>query len=211
MQINSNPLTLFDFIGNQEKTNEVLENLAERSKKDVVSGLQAFETGLNLNEFEETLKQIENGEISVDLPTIENYFSFNQNKLESALSSLQRNFDLEPPLEVTVEDGGLQVSEHEDQDRIQRYLDRDESLNKLITQTSKLSQFVEWAQAKEQAATFKEEGMSESELVDFLKSARTVVTETNRLYVSNEASLFDSEDQTKGLIDKYTVKKEVVN
>lgn len=211
MQINSNPLTLFDFIGNQEKTNDVLDDLAERAKKDVVSGLQAFETGLNLNEFEETLKQIEKGEISVDLPTIENYFSFNQNKLESAIGSLQRNFDLDPPLEVTVEDGALQVSDHQEQDRIQRYLDRDESLNKLITQTSKLSQFVEWAQAKEQAATFKEEGMSEAQLIEFLKEARTVVTDPNRFIISNEATLFASQEQTQGLIDKYTVKKEAVN
>lgn len=207
MQVNNNPLSLFDFIGNQERTDDVLENLSKRADKDIASGIQAFETGLNRNEFEETLKRIEKGELDVDLPTIENYFNFNLNKLESSLGTLQSSFNLTSPLEIKIEDGSLLVPEREDKGQIQNYLERDDGLNQLITQTSKLSQFVEWAQAKEQAAEFKNEGMPESELVDFLKNARTVVTQSNRILISQEASLFYSEGQTKGLIDKYTDKK----
>lgn len=206
MQIQNNPLTLFDFIGNRERANEVLDGLAKGSGKDVSAGIKAFDAGLNQNEFEDTLKRIEGGELDVDLPTIENYFEFNQNRLASAVETLQRSFELDPAAEVVIKDGELVVSEHPDKDRIENYLQQDRSLNTLITQTSKLSQFVEWAQAKGQAAIFKDQGMPEAELVEFLKDARTVVTDSNRIILTDQSASFLSQGRTSSVIDKYTAK-----
>jgi hypothetical protein len=68
MQIISNPLSLFSYIGdNNNKADNVLKELAKSNNKDVGGGLDVLETGLNRGAFEETLQLMDKGEIDIDL------------------------------------------------------------------------------------------------------------------------------------------------
>jgi hypothetical protein len=203
MQITSNPLSLFSYIGdNNNKADDVLQDLAKGNKKDVSGGLDVLESGLNRGAFEETLQLLEKGEIDIDLNLVENYYQFNQQKLNREVAHLSENFDLGSDVRVTIQDGALLVAGESDNSKaLQQYLDKDNRLSALVKQTAKLSQFVEWGQAKEQAAKYKSEDMPEAQLVDFLKDARLVVTQSNQFIMSEIGSTFYSQGHTQQLID----------
>lgn len=207
MEIANKALSLFDYIGNNDKSNSVLEGLAKGESKDIKGGLAVLDAGVANGKFEDTLKLLEKGEIDVDLKTVENYFQFNINKLNREVDQLNERFDLGTAIEVNLQDDRLVVSEQSEKaEEIQQYLDKDTRLSSLIKQTGKLSQFVEWGQAKEQAAVFKNDDVPESQLVDFLKDARKVVTNDNQFVFSGKGSGFASEGQTRILIDHFTEK-----
>lgn len=209
MQVNPNPLSLFDFIGNQNKAREVFNQLSERPEQGIQKGFQSFEQGLAQDQYESTLKRLESGEINLDLATVENYLAFNLKKLDNEVNSLRRTFGLEQDLAIKIEGNSLQIdltNQEETDQHLQRYLEKNDQLSNLITQTSKLSKFVEWSEAKTQAAEFKEKGMEESKLIEFLKDARKVVTEPDHLLIERNATYFDSQNYAKFVIDKYTEK-----
>ena len=210
MQITSNPLSLFSYIGdNNNKADDVLQDLAKGNKKDVSGGLDVLESGLNRGAFEETLQLLEKGEIDIDLNLVENYYQFNQQKLNREVAHLAENFDLGSDVRVTIQDGALLVAGESDNSKaLQQYLDKDNRLSTLVKQTAKLSQFVEWGQAKEQAAKYKSEDMPEAQLVDFLKDARLVVTQSNQFIMSEMGSTFYSQGHTQRLIDKLSKEME---
>jgi hypothetical protein len=210
MQITSNPLSLFSYIGdNNNKADDVLQDLAKGNKKDVSGGLDVLESGLNRGAFEETLQLLEKGEIDIDLNLVENYYQFNQQKLNREVAHLTENFDLGSDVRVTIQDGALLVAGESDNSKaLQQYLDKDNRLSTLVKQTAKLSQFVEWGQAKEQAAKYKSEDMPEAQLVDFLKDARLVVTQSNQFIMSEMGSTFYSQGHTQQLIDKLSKEME---
>jgi hypothetical protein len=85
---------------------------------------------------------------------------------------------------------------------LQKYFDKDNGLRVLVQQTAKLSQFVEWGQAKEQAAEYKSNDMPEAKLLDFLKEARSLVTQSNQFIMSDKGSAIYSQGHTQYLIDK---------
>ncbi|MGK0306438.1 MAG: hypothetical protein ACI8UG_002193 [Gammaproteobacteria bacterium] len=202
MQITSNPLSLFSYIGDNNKADDVLQDLAKGNKKDVSGGLDVLESGLNRGAFEETLQLLEKGEVDIDLNLVENYYKFNQQKLNREVAHLAENFDLGSEVRVTIQDGALLVAGESDNSKaLQQYIDKDNRLSTLIQQTAKLSQFVEWGQAKEQAAIYKSEDMPEGQLVDFLKDARLVVTQGNHFIMSEMGSTFYSQGHTQRLID----------
>jgi hypothetical protein len=203
MEITSNTLSLFNYIGDSEKSNEVLQGLANNTNKDVSAGLDVLESGLNNGKFEETLELMEKGEIDIDLNLVENYYQFNQQKLDREVAQLARNFDLGTETAVTLQDGKLVVERDSDNAiALQNYLDKDTRLSALVQQTAKLQQFVEWGQAKEQAAVYQSEDMPEDQLVEFLKEARLVMTEDNQFLMSNKGSAFYSQGHTQSIIDK---------
>ena len=64
---------------------------------------------------------------------------------------------------------------------LQQYLDKGIQFSALVQQTAKLSQFVEWGQAKDvaaqyQAAQYQAEDMPEEQLVGFLKDASLIMS-----------------------------------
>ncbi|AGH43876.1 hypothetical protein [Paraglaciecola psychrophila] len=202
MQITSNPLSLFSYIGDNNKADDVLQDLAKGNKKDVSGGLDVLESGLNRGAFEETLQLFEKGEVDIDLNLVKNYYKFNQEKLNREVAHLAENFDLGSEVRVTIQDGALLVAGEADNSKaLQQYIDKDNRLSTLIQQTAKLSQFVEWGQAKQQAAIYKSEDMPEAQLVDFLKDARLVVTQSNHFIMSEMGSTFYSQGHTQRLID----------
>ena len=202
LEINNKPLSLFNFIGDNHKSNDILQGLAKSNDKNIGAGLDVLESGLNNGQFEETLKLLEKGEIDVDLNLVGNYFQFNQQKLEREISQLAKTFDLASEVSLTLQDGKLLVEgDSKDAKSLQQYLDKDTRLNSLVQQTGKLSQFLEWGEAKAQAAQYKSEDMSEEQLVDFLKDARLVVTQNNQFIMSEKGSGFYSQGHTQYLVD----------
>lgn len=203
MEITSNTLSLFNYIGDSEKSNEVLQGLANNTNKDVSGGLDVLESGLSNGKFEETLELMEKGEIDIDLNLVDNYYQFNQQKLNREVAQLARNFDLGSETAVTLQDGKLVVEGDSDNAKaLQNYLDKDTRLSALVQQTAKLQQFVEWGQAKEQAAVYQSEDMPEDQLIEFLKEARLVMTQDNQFLMSNKGSAFYSQGHTQSIIDK---------
>ena len=203
MEITNNPLSLFSYIGDNNKADSVLQELAKGSNKDVSGGLDVLENGLSRGAFEETLQLLEKGEIDIDLKLVENYYQFNQQKLNREVAQLAGDFELGSEVIVTLQNGELLVEgESDDAKALQRYLDKDSRLSALVQQTAKLSQFVEWGQAKEQASVYQSEDMPEAQLVDFLKDARLVVTQSNQFIISDKGSAFYSQGHTQYLIDK---------
>ena len=209
MEITNNPLSLFSYIGDNNKADSVLQELAKGSNKDVSGGLDVLENGLSRGAFEETLQLLEKGEIDIDLKLVENYYQFNQQKLNREVAQLAGDFELGSEVIVTLQNGELLVEgESDDAKALQRYLDKDSRLSALVQQTAKLSQFVEWGQAKEQAAVYQSEDMPEAQLVDFLKDARLVVTQSNQFIISDKGSAFYSQGHTQYLIDKLSKETE---
>ena len=209
MEITNNPLSLFSYIGDNNKADSVLQELAKGSNKDVSGGLDVLENGLSRGAFEETLQLLEKGEIDIDLRLVENYYQFNQQKLNREVAQLAGDFELGSEVIVTLQNGELLVEgESDDAKALQRYLDKDSRLSALVQQTAKLSQFVEWGQAKEQAAVYQSEDMPEAQLVDFLKDARLVVTQSNQFIISDKGSAFYSQGHTQYLIDKLSKETE---
>jgi DNA-binding LytR/AlgR family response regulator len=202
MEISNSSLSLFNYIGDSEKSNEVLQGLANNSDKNVSAGLDVLETGLSSGKFEETLELMEKGEIDVDLNLVQNYYEFNQQKLNREVAQLARKFDLGAEIAVTLQDDKLVVDGDSDNAKaLQNYLDKDTRLSSLVQQTAKLQQFVEWGQAKEQAAVYQSEDMPEEQLVEFLKDARLVMTQENYFLMSDKGSAFYSQGHTQNLID----------
>lgn len=204
MEINNKSLSLFNYISDTNKSNEVLQTLAKSNDRDVGAGLQVLENGLDKGQFEETLKLLEKDEIDIDLNLVGNYQQFNQQKLDREISQLAKNFDLSSEVTATLQENKLVLEgDNKNVKALQQYLDKDIRLNTLVQQTGKLSQFVEWGEAKQQAAQFKSEDMPEEQLLDFLKDARSVVTQNNQFIMSEKGSSFSSQGYTKFLIDKY--------
>ena len=205
MEISGNGLSLFNYIGDSNKSNEVLQALANNSSKDVSGGLDVLKSGLNNDKFEETLALMEKGEIDIDLNLVENYYQFNQQKLNQEVAHLAKNFDLESEVIVTLQDGELLVEGDSDNAKaLQRYLDKDTRLSALLQQTAKLSQFVEWGEAKNQAAVYQSEDMPEEQLLDFLNDARLVMTQSNQFLMSDIGSTFYSKGHTQQVIDNFS-------
>jgi len=202
MEIISNALSLFNYIGNSDKSNEVLQALANNTNKDVGAGLDVLESGLNHGKFEEMLELMESGEIDIDINLVENYYQFNQQKLNREVAQLAKNFDLESEVALTLKHSGLVVEGGSDNAKaLQDYIDKDIRFSTLVQQTAKLSQFVEWGQAKEQAAAYQADDMPEEKLVDFLKDARLIMTQSNQFIMSDIGSTFYSQGHTQQLID----------
>lgn len=89
---------------------------------------------------------------------------------------------------------------------LQQYLDKDIQFSALVQQTAKLSQFVEWGQAKYvaaqyQAAQYQAEDMPEEQLVGFLKDASLIMSQVNQFIISDLGSTFYSKGHTQQLID----------
>ena len=65
MEVNANSLSLFNYIGDNNQSNSVLEGIAQNHNQDVRGGLDTLEIGLNNGQLEETFQLLENGEIDI--------------------------------------------------------------------------------------------------------------------------------------------------
>lgn len=202
MEIISNTLLLFNFIGNIDKSKEVLQALAQNTNKNVGAGLNMLESGLNNGKFEETLDLMKSGEIDIDINQVENYYQFNLQRLKQEVAQLAKKFDLESEIVITLHQTGLVVEGRSDNTKaLHQYLDKDIQLSALVQPTAKLSQFVEWGQAKDVSAQYQAEDMPEEQLVGFLKDARLIMSQVNQFIMSDLGSTFYSMVHTQQFID----------
>lgn len=203
MEINSQRLNLFDYLSNRSNADNALDKLSENQSKDIKGGFSALNNGLNEGSFENTLNSIENGDIDVSVETVENYLLFNSERLASEMEGLSSRFGLTLPVELTIENGEVIMADPLNKD-IKDYMDRDVRFTDLVKQTAKLSQFVEWAHAKEGAAKFQSNDMPEEKLISFLQDARKVVNNPNKIFLTDAGVGFSSTGTTQKLIEQYT-------
>ena len=155
---------------------------------------------------------MKSGEIDIDINQVENYYQFNLQRLKQEVAQLAKKFDLESEIVITLHQTGLVVEGRSDNTKaLQQYLDKDIQFSALVQQTAKLSQFVEWGQAKYvaaqyqaaqyQAAQYQAEDMPEEQLVGFLKDARLIMSQVNQFIMSDLGSTFYSKGHTQQLID----------
>ena len=145
---------------------------------------------------------MKSGEIDIDINQVENYYQFNLQRLKQEVAQLAKKFDLESEIVITLHQTGLVVEGRSDNTKaLQQYLDKDIQFSALVQQTAKLSQFVEWGQAKDVAAQYQAEDMPEEQLVGFLKDARLIMSQVNQFIMSDLGSTFYSKGHTQQLID----------
>lgn len=207
MQINK-ALSLFDYIGDDTKSTSILDDLANKQTQNIAGSIQAVDSGLSLGQFESTLQKIESGEIELNSDALQNYFQFNKDRLTSGFENLADTYHVNSETQLSIEEGKVLVSgDTKSSEQLQQYLDKDQRLNKLIQQSSRLSKLIEWDHAKQQAGTYKEQDMPEQQIIDFLKDSRKVVNNNNKLLFTNQGLGFISEGQTQVLIDKIAENK----
>lgn len=207
MQINK-ALTLFDYIGDNNKSTSILDDLANKQEKNVAEGIHAVDNGLNLGQFEGTLEKIEKGEIEIKPETLQNYFQFNKDRLASEFKNLADTYHVNSETQLSIEEGKVLVSDDtKSSEQLQQYLDKDQRFNKLIQQSSRLSKLIEWGQAKQQASTYKEQDVPEQKIIAFLQDSRQVVNNNNKLLFTNQGLGFISEGQTQVIVDKIAENK----
>lgn len=204
MDISNKPSSILDYIGNQQKSVDTLNALAQRQRQNVSSGIGALDAGLGGARFDETLQALERGDINVDLGTVDNYFQFNRSRLSRELTELAGQFQSSLPVRISVEDQQLRVEDDSPEgQRLQQYLDRDTRLNELFRQTSRLSQFVEWGEARQQASRYQSDEVAQDSIVNFLQDARRVISENNSLSLSRTDITLASEGYSGRLIDDF--------
>lgn len=204
MDVTYNKPSLFDYINNSSTSSATMEGLTEKSKQNSQLGLTyaTLNAGLSEGKIDATLNKIESGELSLDSGILSNYLEFNQQKLASQLNSLAESLSIEDETSFLINEEGLSLSDPSDKNqRLARYIEKDDNLRELITQTSKLSQLVEWEDAKTQAATLTENSADEEEVQHFLLQAREVVNNTNRFTLSQDGFGFTSEGHTQRIIE----------
>ena len=145
---------------------------------------------------------MKSGEIDIDINQVENYYQFNLQRLKQEVAQLAKKFDLESEIVITLHQTGLVVEGRSDNTKaLQQYLDKGIQFSALVQQTAKLSQFVEWGQAKDVAAQYQAEDMPEEQLVGFLKDASLIMSQVNQFIMSDLGSTFYSKGHTQQLID----------
>lgn len=205
MLIQQQALSLFDYIGNSAKADEALNQAAKQQKANNVSDdLAKVSSGINQGKFDEIVKQMEKGELNIDLPTMKNYLEFNKRKIGQELNQQASAYGVKTPVKVSYSKDGIKVEDDTPQGKaLQNYLDKDKKLNDLMQQTSKLSQFYEWGKVKEQAAEYKKAKVDEDKIVDYLKAARAEIMQDNQYQLSSGTLKLDSEGKAENLIKQY--------
>lgn len=204
MQITQQAKTLIDYLNNPELADKALTSAAKQQKANVAEDLKSASSNIQQGKFDELIKQMEKGQINVDLKTMENYVDFNNRKIERELGKLAADYQVKTPLKLSFSDGKITVDDDSPQGkRLQNYLDKEGKLNKLMEQTSKLSQFHEWGKIKEQAGEYKKAKVKEDDIVEFLKNSRANIMSEDHYQLNGGKLKLDSHDRSVDLIKTY--------
>ena len=136
-----------------------------------------------------------------------NYVEFNKRKVYQELNRQAHAYGVEMPIVISYGKEGMKVEDDSPEGRaLQKYLDRDKNLNNLMQQTSKLSQFYEWGQIKQQAAEYQDRQAEKRDIIDFLKASRIDIMQENQYYLSKADLKLDSQGKAESLIQHYNEK-----
>lgn len=212
MQVNNQALSLFHYLDNQAASEKGLSEAVDRQKTNYVSELSSLNAGISSGNFDTMLSEIEKGKINIELGTVSHYIDFNMQKLNRELQGLAQSFGVTLPVEVGLEDGELTVKDDSSEgETLQAYLDKDSRLNKLVSQTDKLSRFYEWGRVREHASSYQSENVKDDDLLAFLKEGRERIVHNNSLFITHDGPQYLSQQQTDPLIKKYDEKFGLAN
>lgn len=197
-------MNLFSYLDNQSSKNQLLGDLATKHNANNLQDMGQVSLGITQGNFDEMLSEMEKGNLNVKLETMGNYVSFNMQKMGKELVDLAASYGVARPVEISMEEDKLTVLDDSPEGKkLQEYLDKDERLNSLVKQTSKLSQFYEWGKVREQATSYQNSEVNDEDLLSFLQEGRESIVHQNSLFISSTTTQFYSQQRAGALIEKY--------
>jgi hypothetical protein len=216
MQIANSNLTLFDYITNSNKADSALQDAAIRQKFDVASDIRNLQQDIISGDIDTTLTQLQSGESSLNLQTLDNMLNFNLLAVSKDLQQVAHDLGITNEVEIKQIDGQWQVQNQNDpQDRslsqLQDYLERNNKLQKQLDNVNKLSELVELGASQQYAKQLQKADISEPDVVTYLTQAREYLFSIDSFSLSTthltlnsrgEAEpFFENVKQTLGLSD----------
>lgn len=207
VSISNQAMNLFNYLENQNASDQALQQVAAKQKQNTLQEISLANASISQGNFDELLNDIESGSANVDLNTMANYFEFNMNKLNSEITRLASSYNVSLPVEIALEDGQLKVLDDSDAGQaLQNYLDKDQRLQSLVNQTSKLSEFYEWGSVREQGLKYQNADVNDESLLEYLQEGREQIIHQNSLIINRSGAGFHSQNQAEQLIEKYNEK-----
>jgi hypothetical protein len=214
MQIASSNLTLFDYITNSNKADSALQDAAVRQKFDVATDIRNLQQNIISGDIDITLTQLQSGESSLNLQTLDNMLNFNLLSVSKDLQQVVRDLGISEEIEIKQIDGQWQVqqtSQNKPLSQLQSYLERNNKLQKQLDTMNKLSELVELGASQQYAKQLQKADISEPDVVTYLTQAREYLFSIDSFSLSSkhlslgsrgEAENFFAEvKQTLGLSD----------
>lgn len=214
MQIASSNLTLFDYITNSNKADSALQDAAVRQKFDVATDIRNLQQDIISGDIDITLTQLQSGESSLNLQTLDNMLNFNLLSVSKDLQQVVRDLGISEEIEIKQIDGQWQVqqtSQNKPLSQLQSYLERNNKLQKQLDTMNKLSELVELGASQQYAKQLQKADISEPDVVTYLTQAREYLFSIDSFSLSSkhlslgsrgEAENFFAEvKQTLGLSD----------
>ena len=217
VRLSNQAMSLFNYLDNQHASEQALQQVASNQKQATFQELTVANGSIAQGNFDELLNDIENGTSNIDLNTMANYVNFNMNKLNDEITQLANRYQVSLPVEIalkndslednSLKDNALQVLDNSDAGQaLQSYLDKDQRLQHLVNQTSKLSEFYEWGSVREQGLNYQNANIDDDSLLEYLQEGRNQIIHQNSLTIHSHGAQFSSENQAEQLIAKYNEK-----
>jgi hypothetical protein len=160
------------------------------------------------------LTQLQSGESSLNLQTLDNMLNFNLLSVSKDLQQVVRDLGISEEIEIKQIDGQWQVqqtSQNKPLSQLQSYLERNNKLQKQLDTMNKLSELVELGASQQYAKQLQKADISEPDVVTYLTQAREYLFSIDSFSLSSkhlslgsrgEAENFFAEvKQTLGLSD----------
>jgi hypothetical protein len=175
MQIANSNLTLFDYITNSNKADSALQDAAARQKFDVATDIRKLQQDITAGDIDNTLTQLQSGESSLNLQTLDNMLNFNLLSVSKDLQQVVRDLGISAEIEIKHIEGQWQVqqtSQDKSLSQLQSYLERNDKLQKQLDNMNKLSELVELGASQQYAKQLQKADISEPDIVTYLSQAR---------------------------------------
>ena len=207
VSIANQAMSLFNYLENQQASEQTLQHSASNPKHATSQEISVANNGIAQGNFDELFNDIENGTTNIDLNTMANYVNFNMNKLNVEITQLANDDKVNLPIEIALEANALQVIDNSDAGQaLQNHLDKDQRLQSLVNQTSKLSEFYEWGKVREQGLNYQNANIDNDSLLEYLQEGRNQIIHQNSLTINSHGTTLHSENQAEQLIEKYNEK-----
>lgn len=175
MQIANSNLTLFDYITNSNKADSALQDAAARQKFDVATDIRKLQQDITAGDIDNTLTQLQSGESSLNLQTLDNMLNFNLLSVSKDLQQVVLDLGISAEIEIKHIEGQWQVqqtSQDKSLSQLQSYLERNDKLQKQLDNMNKLSELVELGASQQYAKQLQKADISEPDIVTYLSQAR---------------------------------------
>jgi hypothetical protein len=209
MQVQATKLTLFDYINNSSTADAALEGLAARQKQDVGSDVRSLQREISTGDVDTTLEQLQSGETSLNLQTLDNMLNFNMLPIAKDLQQVAKDLGIKDPVEIKNIDGQWQVQNQASADnratqQLQTYLDHNKALQTKLDTLNKLSELVELGASQQYAKQLQEANISEPDVVTYLTQAREYLFALDSFTLSYQQFNITSRGEAEGFFNEVT-------